>query len=208
MIKLVIFDFDGTLVDSREVIYHSVKKFVEKECCPLGKNFKKDMGDWPLEEQLRRSGINKNRGMIVEEIKSDLGRNMNKMKPARGLRDMQKIDVEKVILSNNSDNVIRKILRNIGVNFFKEIHSPKEFHNKAEGIKKVLKKKGLAGHEAVYVGDRDKDMTSAKKAGCYAVAVSNKISWSTREELLKSGPDFIISDLRDIRKVIRELNSS
>lgn len=207
MIKLVIFDFDGTLVDSVEVIYRFIKKEVEEGCCRLSNNFRSEMGDWPLEEHLKKSGVNKNREIIIGKIKKDLGDSIDKMKPAKGIAKLKEIKIKKVILSNNSDKVIRKILAHIKIDFFDEIHSPKEFHDKAEGLRKVLGEKKIKPYEAIYIGDRDLDILAAKKVGCVSVGIFNHISWCTKEELIEAEPDFLISKLDDIPKILRKLNS-
>jgi len=206
-IKLIILDFDGTLVDSRKIIYNIIKKEVNKEEYSLSEDFKEDMGDWPLREHLVKEGININRKAILRRVRSDLDAVKNKFNPARNLKSLADIEQKKIILSNSSQRLIKSLLEKFKIKFISEVHGPKEFHNKAEGIKRVLRKKNLKPSEAVYVGDRDKDILAAKKVGCFAIAISNKISWSSRKEILKAKPDFIISDLRQLKKVVDKLNN-
>ena len=92
------------------------------------------------------------------------------------------------------------------MDFIDEIHDCKEFRNKAEGIKYLLKKKRIKPHEAICVGDRDTDIIAAKKAHCLSVAVSNKISWSSNKDLIKAKPDFIIKDFKELPRVIKKFN--
>ena len=59
--------------------------------------------------------------------------------------------------------------------------------------------------EVIYVGDRPVDIKLARKVGCKVVVVSNKSSWSTKEDLLENDPNFIIGDLKELKKLIRKL---
>ena len=208
MIKLLILDFDGTLVDSWKVIYGIMKSVIEDEGYSLDKSFKEDLGDWPTRVHLAKIGIKKNIDWMMKKIGVKILISIPKLKPASNIGSLEKIKIPKVILSNNSNFLIRAFLELHRIGFIDEIHTPSEFHKKSEGIRLILKEGKLKPSEVIYVGDRDKDILAARKLNCFSVAISNEISWNSRKELLKSRPDFIISNLRELKKIVKKLDSS
>ena len=207
-IKLIILDFDGTLVDTRDLTYNIIKKETSRRGYSLSKNYKRDMGDFPMHVHLKKEGVKKKDIWdIMTRIGIDLVSNIGKIKTAKNFRSLAKINKKKIILSNNNKIFIKTLLIKFGIGFIDEVHGQKEFHSKSQGIRHVLRKKRTKPSEAVYVGDRDRDISEARKAGCYSVAISNRISWSTKKEILKARPDFIISDLKELNFVIKRLDS-
>ena len=59
---------------------------------------------------------------------------------------------------------------------------------------------GVKAHQAVMVGDTPSDVEVAKKAGSRAIVIYNRCSWQwgRKKELLDSGPDAILSSLKDL----------
>jgi len=66
----------------------------------------------------------------------------------------------------------------------------------------LFRKFGVKPSEAVYVGDRFSDVEFARKAGCVAVAIHNKCSWSSLSVIKKEKPDFIVKDFYGLKKVV------
>ena len=75
-------------------------------------------------------------------------------------------------------------------------------------LKKLFKDMGIKPSEAIYVGDRFSDIDFARKAGCIAIAIHNKCSWSSLAKIKKEKPDYIIRDFRSLRKIVRELEDT
>ena len=76
---------------------------------------------------------------------------------------------------------------------------------KDEMMAKLFKKMKLKPGEVVYVGDRFSDIDYARKAGCVAVAIHNKASWSNLKTIKKEKPDYLIKDFYGLKKVINSI---
>jgi phosphoglycolate phosphatase len=76
------------------------------------------------------------------------------------------------ILSSNQEENIRLCLRSRNVEgLFDFVISYPRLFGKASGIRRVLRKHGLARSELLYVGDEVRDIEAARKAGVDSVAV-------------------------------------
>jgi HAD superfamily hydrolase (TIGR01549 family) len=69
-----------------------------------------------------------------------------------------------------------------------------------------LQKYGLKPYEAMYIGDHVNDIRYAKEAGVVAVGYVNKTY--TKKELEKENPAYIIQGIEDVRKIVKKINSA
>jgi len=69
-----------------------------------------------------------------------------------------------------------------------------------EPVLKACKNLELRPRQCVFVGDHPFDMLAAKSAGCSAVGVLT--GWGNRKNLKNAGADYIIKDLRGLKKLI------
>lgn len=210
MINLVIFDFDGTLVDTKIPTYVAIKSCLEKmKICLVDSKLKKDLGNWPLIEHLKKLGVEKkDLEEVSGEIKLAFIININKIRAAPYLSSLEKIDKKKIVLTNNEPDFIKVVLRTLGVNFFSELYGPEGKEDKAERLKEIMKKHGVRPKETAYLGDKPFDMIAARKAGCYSIAVASKIAWGSTRDLINAEPDFIISSLKEVESVLANIDSS
>ena len=205
-IKLVVFDFDGTLVDTRKILLGIVKKNVEKRGFKLDKKFVKDFGNVPLRKAMKFIVKNKKTlSLIIEDIAKDFIEHAKDVHPCKNLKNLKNLTQEKIILSNSASDFIEIALEKLDIDFFSEVHGADTFDTKFDELEKIIERKKLEVDEVIYVGDRPVDIKLARKVGCKVVVVSNKSSWSTKEDLLENDPNFIIGDLKELKKLIRTL---
>ncbi len=69
-----------------------------------------------------------------------------------------------------------------------------------EPVLKACKNLELRPRQCVFVGDHPFDMLAAKSAGCFAIGVLT--GWGNRKNLKNAGADYIIKDLRGLKKLI------
>ncbi len=213
VIKAIFFDFDGTISDARKIAEDSLmltldefgfKYNKEKALELLGIKMrlilkKLKIGDKKL-EKIRKRFYEYFTRMALE----------GKIKPCVSLKPLweMKRDLSLVVVSNSD---LKFLKASIGVlkleGLFSEVCGAEDGFEKDDILKKSFKKMGIQGTEAVYVGDRFSDIEFARKAGCVAVAICNKCSWSSLEEIEKEDPDFVVRDFRGLKKVIKKINS-
>ena len=204
MIKLLVFDFDGTLADSRKILFNLIVKELKLKNYNINQKFISDFGNRPLDDVLHFIHIKeKVMPTLLRSIKGKFKEYAGRIILARNIRKLKKIRIKKIILSNNSKKVVRKVLKMNGIRLFSEVYGAEEFDKKQDMFRKIINKSGLKPHEIVYVGDRPIDAKLARKMGCYSILISNKISWSSREDILKSRPDFIVGDISEISNIIK-----
>jgi len=208
-IKLIVFDFDGTLADTRELLLRIVKKHLFSFEISLTKDLIRFFGNTPLEHYVSMTGIPKDLARSVcVGIQNDFVKEYQKIKPCKNFMSVRNLNVKKVIVSNNSTIFIEKALNFLNGNFFDGVYGADRFkNNKMWMIDKLRKKYNLLPSEVVYVGDKAIDVDVARDSGVYGIIVSNKSSWSPRKEVMQKKPNYIITDLSKISAVIRQIDS-
>ncbi|MBS3081717.1 HAD hydrolase-like protein [Candidatus Pacearchaeota archaeon] len=208
-IKLIVFDFDGTLADTRDLLLKIISKHLLSFEISLTKNLLKFFGNAPLEEYLYITGVSKDLiKSVYAGITADFIKEHQKIKPCKNLNAVKLITVRKIIVSNNSSFFIQKSLNFLKANFFEKVYGADQFKNKVTMINSLRKKYRLSPSEIIYVGDKDKDVDVARDVGCHSVIISNKSSWSLREDIIKKKPDYLLTDLGKLPLVIAQLNAT
>lgn len=206
------FDFDGTISDSRKIAEDSLvstldefgfeydkKKVFELLGIKMRLILKElGLGDKNIEKIRKRFYVHFVR--MVKEKKIKLCVSLNP------LWEMKK-DLPLVVVSNSDIEFLRTSIKILKIEeLFSGVYGAERGIGKSEILKRLFRKMGIAASEAVYVGDRFSDIEFAQEAGCVAVAIYNKCSWSTLKEIEKEKPDFVVRDFRELRKILRELN--
>ena len=200
-IKLLLFDFDGTLADTKKRWFYSLMKVLKQEklFCPeceakviihFGKKIKETLASADISEQRAEKIRNK----VYSEFLKKLP------KKIYDFSFLSSLKCKKIILSNSPGKIIRKVLGG-DIKFFDRVYGEEKFGNKVEFIKKLKNKMKLRGNEVAYIGDRAGDVVTARKSGCVSVIVSNKYIWNSQKEIAKSHPNYLISSLKDLQKL-------
>jgi phosphoglycolate phosphatase len=195
--KLILFDFDGTLVDSfsatlaagnRLAAVHGYRRLNQEEALALrSQGIRRILQE--TEIPLRRLPA------WLRQMKKELHRETPAMKPHPGLNEMLAALTEReiplgVVTSNDRENV-RLFLGNQGWdNWFPWLETGSNLFGKSRLIRRVLERSGIAASDTVYVGDEERDVNAARKAGVCAVAVT--WGFNDRTILSQSSPDHIV----------------
>ena len=212
MIKILFFDFDGTISDARNLVLRSLMKIFDN----YGYNFpssriKKLLGI-KIPNILQILSIKpKEMNKIRKEFYSLLIKGIYSLKlcipvaPLWKLKKKYKI----VVISNSESSFIKKSAKQLKVDrLFNEIYGAEGFSSKDKLLKKLFRKYKIKPNQAVYIGDRYSDIEYARKAGCWAVSIHNKCSWSNLKEIKAQKPDFIIQDFSELNSIIKKINNS
>lgn len=202
--RLLIFDFDGTIVDSKKVYYNALEKHLRR----LG--FGKDKADKIIDmglninETLKKIGISPfMRWWEKRAIEKQVEREVNEVKKCEDVKDIKKIKAKKILISNSLSEFIFPVLRHLKIeDEFDEIYGTEAFDNKEEFISSYIKRNRINKKQCYYIGDRKADVRLARNLGIFSVAISTKCSWNSRKEVLDEKPDFMIFDLKDLGEVV------
>lgn len=208
-IKLIVFDFDGTLADTRKLLLQIIHKHLAKFNIVLTENLLKVFGNAPLRDYLSLAGIRNDLvSSVTKSIEQSFVKEYEKIKMAKNINFLSELDVKKVVVSNNNTEFIERVLRDNNIRFFEKVYGADHFTDKVHAIRSLCRKYKISTEEVIYVGDKDKDVFVAREVGCYSVIVSSKIAWSSRSEILAVKPDFLITDLKSLSKVVDQINVS
>lgn len=208
-IKLIVFDFDGTLADTRELLLRIVKKHLIGFEISLTKDLLRFFGNTPLDHYLSITGIpNDLVRDVAIGIKADFVKEHHRIKACKNFEKIKNLKIRKVIVSNNETSFIERSLNFLRTNYFEGVYGADRFvpNDKIWMIKKLIKKYNLEVDEVIYVGDKDIDVDVARGVGCYSIIISGKAAWSSRKAIIKKKPDYILTDLGKLERVIAQIN--
>jgi HAD superfamily hydrolase (TIGR01549 family) len=203
--KIAIFDFDGTIVDTKALYYHVIYQELKR----FGFSYKRvdsaiDMG-MTLKKTLGKLGFSfLTSWYLKKKIMNKVKNNVNEIKKCENIEDIKNIDMKKIIVSNSSKDMIVPVLKHLKLKKeFKEIYGSDDFYDKVSFIRKYLKEKNIKKKNCYYIGDRAADAKLARKAGCIGISIIGKCAWDSRKEIIDEKPDFIVHSLKDLKKIIK-----
>ena len=124
------------------------------------------------------------------------------------LKELQKMNIEMGLCTTSSKKASNYILHRFKIEgFFKTVVSRekvKYVKPHVEQFELALKALGVNAKATLVVGDSIVDMQSAKEMK--AVAVGLTTGFSTTEQLMNNGANFIITMLTDLPTLIKEIN--
>lgn len=208
----VLLDFDGTIADTGEGIYDSVRYAVRamgfdplpEEVVhtfigpPVFSSFKRalnlsDEDSAKAVEKYRESYMN---GGIYRLSFYD---GMEKL-----LNDIKKSGIKLAVASSKPENFIIEILKYLKISdlfdFISAPESDKAPESKTALVERAVKALGIDKSKAVMIGDRYFDIEGAKEAKVDSIGVT--FGFGDRNELINSGADYIADSTEDIRRII------
>ncbi|MCT7444578.1 HAD family hydrolase [Aliarcobacter cryaerophilus] len=214
MKKTVIFDLDGTLLDSIEDIASSMNKVLESLQLPTHKieDYKHFVGGGVdiLVENALNNQSKEIKDEVIKRFKIEYdGKLHSKTLPYDGiyelLDELKKLDINLAVLSNKPHEFTVSYVNHFFKNYnFKQIHGQKKDVPKKPDPKAALdivKCLDSSCENTYFVGDTKIDMQTAKSANMTAIGVL----WGFRDEkeLRDFGADFIVSNPLEILKIIK-----
>jgi phosphoglycolate phosphatase len=216
-IKLLIFDLDGTLVDTArditEALNHAIAphglgpagveevkaligegttRLIEKALSPLGE----------ANDETVKAVLKSFLDYYSENLSVHSRLYPNVRETLRKLRAF-----EKAVLSNKREDLSRRLLEDLGVaGEFTLIAGSDTTSSKKpspEPVRYVLEKTGARAENALMVGDSPYDIEAAKGAGVKTVAVT----YGYRDRALLKDADFVMEDLGELVPLLARLGS-
>lgn len=209
-VNVVIFDFDGVIVDSGEDIANAIQftlkhfqrpvlsneeiiSYVGHGADKLVRSCFKD-----CDEELVRQAIPFYRKYYLENaiIKTRLYDNVKET--LKKLKDT--LNKRTALVTNKPEDLTYRIIEGLGVKEYFDIvvgpESVTRLKPDPEGIMKVLGEFGESADKALMVGDSHTDIEAGRKAGTHTCAVAYGLG--DKEELAKSLPDISIDNILEL----------
>ena len=205
MIKAIFFDFDMTLVNSKPIAHASYRALLNyKKLKPTEKGFDAYIGRRVSESVALLAKNEKEKKRLIKiflKIHESKIKNL-KVYGKELLKYLKSKKIKVIIISNNAREVIRKVCKTHKLHFDMIIADENmlEGEEKHQAITRTLKKLKLGKNEIFYVGDHINDINEARKAKIKIISVATGVF--SKKDLSRHNPDFIISDLNQIKGII------
>ena len=214
MIKAVIFDLDGTLVDSLQDLCDSTNFALQKFGFPTHEvqKYKYFVGDGIpklIERVIPKESFNKeiHKKVLAAFMERYREHYLDKTAPYNGVKEslaaLLAAKVKLAVVSNKADEMAPRVVNKLFSGEFTSVTGKREDYplkpNPALTLK-VIEDLGVKPCECAFLGDSGMDMATAKNAGCVAVGVL--WGFRTRDELLDNGADYIINNPSKIASFI------
>jgi phosphoglycolate phosphatase len=220
MIKLLIFDLDGTLVDTSQDITNAINYAIEPfGITPLSNETIKSMvgsgitklieglitaqGD--LQDDTSRNLIDKAVNRFLEHYSEHL---LDNTVPYPQVKEtLSKLtNYKKAVLSNKREILSKKVLEGVGLYEFFEVilgsDSVPERKPSPVPVFEILKRTNVSKDEAVIIGDSNFDIEAGKAAGVKTIAVT----YGYRPKEVLKGADIMIDTFGELLTVIPQIN--
>jgi len=201
---VILFDYDGVLIDSADVVISFFSQLHEEFGTPPCKS-KEDLAqfyDTNVYEYLLTHGLEqKDLNAVLERLRTFVREHQDQFLPFDGIADalslLARYHTLYVLSSNLSAAILDNLRKHDLAKFFQDVLGADKGKSKTEKIKRVAEKH--SGETVYYVGDTAGDVFEAKKAGVIAVGVTWGYHDSARIE--KAGPDIICEMPEDLLKL-------
>lgn len=211
--RLVIFDLDGTLLNTLEDLADSVnyalsvcgfpKRTIEEVRCFVGNGIR-----LLIERSVPQGTQKEKTDRVYEEFMEHYTLHCaDKTKPYDGilklLCSLRRAGIKTAVVSNKADAAVKELCKKYFAGLLDEAVGERMGIRRKpapDSVKEVLKRLGMEEKQAVYIGDSDVDVETAANAGLEEIAVT----WGFRDKdfLLQSGAKLFASVPEEIEELI------
>ena len=200
--KLIIFDWDGTLVDSKQQCFEACKAVFDDCKIPLDEETFLEFDSDPNKNILKDYGLENYKSFYNQLFFGLCKKTRIPLKP----------QVKEVILKLKEENKQIAVATNGPIDYVKDLldylgYSPlfdfiagidKDIRLKPEPdmLYYILNNLKRDKEDSIFIGDAPRDIECAKNAEIKSVAITN--GSFGKEVLINAGPDYIIDDIKEL----------
>ena len=214
MYDAVIFDWDGTLADTKEIIVHAFQKALSRIRCRVSDEFlEKRIGIGArnmIKESLETAGISYDEETVENLLKEktrihlELTPKVKLFDGAVSLLESLKPKVKIALATMSNRKVIDKILREKGVQrYFDYVLTADEVRNPKpdpEAFLKCAEALKIRPEKCVVIEDSIFGVIAARRAGMRCIAIPS--GFYSRSDLEKEKPDLIVDSIREKERIL------
>jgi len=204
MIKGIVFDFDGTIVDSTNMVFKVLNDALKKRSLPtieielLGRMSGLPVGDIVNTKTYISESTAKEIEKDVFDAYTVFCRTSCRLLPQveNTLKTLKSKQIKIGLLTATPSKSLRAVAEKFSLDdYFDIILAKGDAKNKPdpEGLEKIITEFGIEKDECLYVGDSPIDILTGKAAGIKTIAVTTGLA--TIQQLKEAKPDDIIPNL-------------
>lgn len=203
--KTLLFDFDGTLADSYDIVIRCANLLSKKYGYPRITN-PEALRDRTLKQAVKED-LHIRRYMLpffARSMQSCLRQHSAEIKLyPKLLPVLQQLSKQfhLAILSSNRKKIIQDTLVKEQVTLFTNISSDSSLFGKDKAIKKFIRKHWLHTDDVIYIGDELRDIEACKKIWVKIIAVS--WGFNNKEALQKYNPDYLVDTPQELLEITK-----
>ena len=201
--KKLIFDFDGTIADTLDLLVDIYNKIHHHYgCLPVDIRDKEDLKKLKAQKILKKYKISFLKiPFLLFRVRRELKKRISEVKIFEdielALKELKNKGFDLSILTSNSKENVEIFLRNNDLlDIFKFIYSSSNVFSKNKSIKKFLKKYSINKEDCIYVGDETRDIEAMKKIDLPIIAVS--WGFNSKYALAKLDPYKVIENPKEL----------
>jgi len=206
----IIYDFDGTLVDSGNLITDIFASLGDEfKLKNLNSNQLKSYREKSIRQLIKELGISPLQlPKLIHRAQVEMGHRLNQLNWHQDIRlilfELNQAKTPQGIVTSNSINNVQSFLKLKPCEVFEFIHSGKNLFGKDKVLSVLLKKQQLDLDSTIYIGDEVRDIEACHKIGMKIIAVD--WGFDSKNILSEAQPNFLISQPKEIIKIINTLS--
>ena len=195
--RLIVFDFDGTLADSLGIFIEATNRLAKDfRYEPLTATQVELLRKLGIQEVAQELGIPKWRSICyLHRFRQELTRSIDDLALVKGidtaLHSLKAEGYRLGIVTANSRRNVEHVLQKYGIDhLFEFIYGGQILSGKSRTLKRLARLNAQDSKELVYVGDEVNDVKAANQVGLTSMAVS--WGFNNRSALAEQKPDFLM----------------
>ncbi len=205
--SVIIFDFDGTLGDTFDVIL----KIYNNNAPSFGlKTVKQkdleNLRNLKLSELFKELNISKSKApFLIYQCTNEFKREIKYVKPFKEIPELLKILKTRgyklgILTSNTRENVEIFLENNELKSYFSFVCTSKNIFGKDKALTKIFKKFEINKNDVIYIGDEVRDVEASKKINISVIGVS--WGFNSKKVLLSFLPDAVLDTPRQLIELL------
>ena len=203
--KLVIFDFDGTLADTRpfmlSILDHLAEKFNTKR---MDVNALDQLRGYTARQIMKMHRVSMWKLLLMtRESQKLLYKNIDSIKLFPGIENvMRTIAQNNISIAVVTSNQLRNVLAVLGdelAGLVSVFECEAGFFSKASRLRRALRKAGIRSDDTLSLGDETRDIEAARRIGIPCAAVT--WGYGDLETLRGHKPDHLLTDVEQILEI-------
>ncbi|MDY7013595.1 MAG: HAD-IA family hydrolase [Cyanobacteriota bacterium] len=178
-VKLIVFDFDGTIADTYDTFVEIVIRLSEQWGYPsVNREAVFQMRNLSSREIIQQSEIPLWKlPFLLRKATSELGKEIANVRPISGIPEALVVLKDRgyqlgILTSNSRKNVTKFLKKNSLLDLFDFLDTGTGIFRKDKAIKTVIRRHKVLKKNLIYIGDETRDIEAAKKSEVKVIAVN------------------------------------